>query len=262
MESNTPIQQQEAIEEQLNCITLGLRVTTANDTRLHDWYITHFKKWLDYRGYHILATSFGIHVNAEHPHFHYHLIVTGKLLSNPLASLKRDFDIGKITHEYNTYQDTLVLPKYFTSEKYKGRINISLQMKHHINIGTDIFNFLQYPFKEGVTNSKYNYNLDEYGGQSQLQEKAIAIYQSAKRELEKKKKKEDKDLGEWEKLVKYLDEFHPDRLEQVQRFCLTYYKSLTKKPPSIRYMIDQAERYSFYRGIIDFDSIIANFRRF
>ncbi len=214
MELNDPIEQ-EVIEEKLNCISIGLRVTVANDPSLHDWYIRHFRKWLLYREYQIVAASFGIHLNAQTPHIHYHVVVTGKILSNPLASLKRDFMIGKIEHDFNTYQDTLEFPKSFISGTYKGRINLSLQMKSHIDIGEDVFNFLQYPFKEGLTNSKYNYNLDEYGGQSQLQEKAIAIYQSKQRELAQKKKKEEKDLSEWEKLVKYLDEFRPDRMEQV-----------------------------------------------
>jgi len=261
MELNNP-NNQSTTEEQLNCITIGLRVTVINDERIHDWYITHFRKWLLYRKYQISGASFGIHLNAEHPHIHYAVVATGKLLSNPLATLKRDFDLGKVQTEYNTKQDTLGLPAFFTAAKYKGRINISLQMKNHISIGEDVFNFLQYPFKEGLTNSKYNYNLDEFGGQSQLQEKSIAIYQARRKELEKKKKKEEKDLSEWDKLVKYLDNLELETHYQVHLFCLTYYRSLEKKPPSLNYMRDQAEKYSFLRRIIEDEEIIANSRRF
>ncbi len=134
---------------------------------------------------------------------------------------------------------------------------MSLRMTHQ-NDGCQHFRYLQYPLKEGITVPQYNYNLDDYGGYEQLKTNAVAEYTHALNALKQKEEKKEKQLTEWQKLVQTLDEQRPTDFEQVFRQILHFHKTAEGKPPTIRCMRDNAERYSFMRSIISFDDIITN----
>jgi len=220
-----------------------------------DFYMNQFTRWLKYRDYTIESSSFGLHKNTGNDHFHYHLITHGKPLSNPLGTMKRDFEVGKVETFWKTKQECKEYPKTFTKNLYKGRINMSLRMTQNTD-GCQDFRFIQYPLKEGLTVHKYNHNLDDFGGYDQLKTNAVAEYTHALNAAKQKEEKKEKQLTEWQELVILLDKREPTDFEQVFRTILYHYKTESKKPPTIRCMKDNAERYSFMRGIITIEEII------
>jgi len=254
------IEQTSIVKEIHNCITVGLRVHCPNEKDIHEWYLDHFMKWLKYRKYVLLAASCGVHTNTTEDHIHYHCVVKGQTLANPLATMKRDFEIGKVQTEYKYDLYSRELPSSFIDGKYKNRINMSLSFKVQTDIGKDVMNFLQYPFKEGNTILERNYNLDEYGGQDQLQAQAIAIYQASQHQQQKKELKVKKDKSEWQVICDLLDLNQPQDLDQVEYLVLNHYKSLESKPPTIRFMLDLAERYAFKKGILEIRHIVGRRR--
>lgn len=239
-----------------NCMTIGLRVHCPNDSDIQDWYIGHFKDWLNYRNYVLLGSSVGIHINTGEHHFHYHCLVQGRLLSNPLDTMKRDFNLGKVPLYYKSQADVRKLPDKFLGGRYKSRLNMSLTMKVQTDIGKDVFRFLQYPLKEGRTLSDHLYNLDEYGGLDELMAKATAEYEIAQAKRVKELAKKEKDKSDWEKIVGYLAQLRPSNVREVAFHILIYYKSQDTKPPTVKFMFDLADRYSFKYGIYTFDELI------
>lgn len=250
------IQKTDIKKEIHNCITIGLRVHCENDSDIQDWYIGHFKDWLKYRDYVLLASTMGIHINTGEHHFHFHCVVQGHLLKNPLATMKRDFDLGKVPLTYKSNAMVKSLPDNFVGGKHKSRINLSLKMVVQIDIGKDVFRFLQYPLKEGRTLQHHNLNIDEYGGVDALMTKAQAEYEVAQAKHVKELAKKEKDKSDWEKIVEYLGQLRPSNVREVAFHVLTYYKSQDTKPPTVKFMFDLADRYSFKYGIYTFDEMI------
>jgi len=220
-----------------------------------DFYVKHFNEWLEYRHLPVQNSSFGLHKNTGNEHFHYHIVSYGNNLSNPIATLKRDFELGKVKISYKNRKDSMEHPKTFTKNLYKGRINMSLRITS-ISDMDQAFRFLQYPLKEGITCKEYNYKLDEFGGYEQLKTNAVAEYTHACNAAKQKEKKKETALSEWQQLVEMLDSEWPSEFDEVFRKILFHYKTESKKPPTIRYMRDCAERYSFMRGIISINEII------
>lgn len=129
-------------------LCIGLRVHVEDSKLLHKFYLDNFRRWLDYRKYTIINYTAGVHTNTANPHIHIHYIAEGKKLSNPIATMKRDFT-EKLGTMYPNVPKAIrdEMPKGFTTEKYKGRINMSLQIKDLEE--NNIERFLQYPLKEG-----------------------------------------------------------------------------------------------------------------
>lgn len=238
-----------------NCITIGLRVHCENDSDIQEWYIGHFKDWLKYRDYNLLASTMGIHINTGEHHFHYHCLVQGQLLKNPLATMKRDFELGKVLLRYKSRNDGK-FPNSFIGGKHKSRINLSLKMVVQTDIGKDVYRFLQYPLKEGRTLPSQLYNIDEYGGLDELMTKAQAEYEVAQAKRVKELAKKEKDKSDWDKIVGYLEQLRPSNVREVAFHILTYYKAQDTKPPTVKFMFDLADRYSFKYGIYTFDELI------
>ncbi|AXH74951.1 MAG: putative replicase [Cressdnaviricota sp.] len=239
-----------------NCITIGLRVHCENDSDIQEWYINHFKDWLKYRDYNLLASTMGIHINTGEHHFHYHCVVQGQLLKNPLATMKRDFELGKVPLQYNTRSAVEKLPTSFIGGKHKSRINLSLKMVVQTDIDKNVFRFLQYPLKEGRTLPSQLYNIDEYGGLNELMTKAKAEYEVAQAKRVKELAKKEKDKSDWDKIVEYLGQSRPSNVKEVAFHILTYYKNQDTKPPTVKFMFDLADRYSFKYGIQTFEELI------
>jgi hypothetical protein len=219
--------------------------------------MNQFTRWLKYRDYKINSSSFGVHKNTGNEHFHFNIESHGKPLSNPLATMKRDYETGKVDTYWKTPEECKTYPKTFTKNLYKGRINMSLRITQN-NDGDQLFRFLQYPLKEGLTVHKYNHNLDDFGGYEQLKTNAVAEYTHCLNAAKQAEDKKEKQLTEWQELVILLDKREPTDFDQVFRSILYHYKTEAKKPPTIRCMKDNAERYSFMRGIISIEDIICN----
>lgn len=232
---------------------LGFRVHCDDDEDVVEWYIHHFKLWLECANIHMLASSCGIHKNTESHHFHYNLVVESEVMyKRPLEALKYAFDKGKIKLHYPN-RDTSHFPKSFHLNKYKKQCNLSLQCNP---LSQEVpARWLQYPLKEGLGIERYFSN--PYGlDYKQLTLNAKAEYAAV---MEKKKREETKEAASqdsWKFMVEYLDKMSPDTPAMVLRHILIHFKALEDKPPTIRHMVDMAERYSFKRGILDFDTII------
>uniref|UniRef100_UPI0040488496 hypothetical protein n=1 Tax=Shewanella sp. TaxID=50422 RepID=UPI0040488496 len=237
----------------LKTILLGFRVHCDDNEDVREWYIKHFQLWLDFANIKILASSCGIHRNTESHHFHYNIVAaTSKIYKRPCKALLYAFETGKIQLHYPN-RDTSHFPKSFHLNKYKKQCNISLQCnpcEEEIPA-----RWLQYPLKEGIGMESYFSN--PYGlDYKQLTLNAKAEYAAV---MEKKKKEEAKEAASqdsWKFMVEYLDKLGPDSPAKVLRHVLTHFKALDDKPPTVRHMVDMAERYSFKRGILDFDTII------
>ncbi|WP_445729831.1 MULTISPECIES: hypothetical protein [Pseudomonadota] len=235
-------------------ILLGFRVHCDDDSDVIEWYINHFHLWLEFANITILASSCGIHRNTASHHFHYNLVAsTHKIYKRPLKALTYAFETGKIQLHYPN-RNTDHLPKSFHLNKHKKQCNLSLQCTP-LDETESPARWLQYPLKEGLGIEEYFSN--PYGlDYTQLTLNAKAEYAAV---MEKKKKEEAKEQAasdSWKFMVDYLDKLAPDSTEKVLRHVLLHFKDLEEKPPTIRYMVDMAERYSFKRGILSLDTII------
>ncbi len=246
----------------MNQIFCSLRITCPNSIQLHSWYILNFNKWLSHRGYKLINHTYGVHLNTEVAHFHYHLVIEGKKkLSNPLATLKQDFGYQttqKLFEEYQSQCAANELPKSFIGQEYKSKINMSVQMK---NVTDDAGKkrFLQYPLKEGNTDEKHNclqglpYDIIEIMSLSK------AEYLASNLVREKKEKSEEKSKSEWSTLVEHISNKHPESIGQVFRETTLYYLDNWEKPPTFKFLSDQAERYCIKTGLLSIEFMESKF---
>lgn len=229
---------------------VSIRVTCDNLPALQDWYVANFERWLEYRNYKIINNTYGVHLNTESPHFHYHLVVEGKKsLSNPLATLKQDYGFGttsKVDIIYLT--NPANFPTSFIGQEYKGKINMSVKITEEKPLTQK--RFLQYPLKEGNTDEKHinlhglPYALDE------LKAFAKSEYESALLKRKQKEQKEEKTKSEWEELLAHYEKHKPENLGEVYRQTHLYYLENWNKPPTYKFISDQAERYSIKIGLL------------
>jgi len=63
-------------------------------------------------------------------------------------------------------------------------------------------------------------------------------------------------MRNWDKIVEYLGQLRPSNVREVAFHILTYYKSQDTKPPTVKFMFDLADRYSFKYGVVTFDELI------
>lgn len=235
-------------------LAIGLRVHVEDENLLHKFYLDNFLSWLKFRKYNLINYTAGIHTNTANPHIHIHFIAEGKKLSNPIATLKRDFR-EKMPVEYPNIPKELrdKLPRSFIGQTYKGRINMSLQIKDLEE--NNIERFLQYPLKEGklirtdLGEDKVNAIMEI----AQLEYKNSLAKQANKEQKEKEKE------NEWDKMCEYLDKEKPQDIRQIFRELIQYYREWNK-PPTMKFIFDTAERYAFKKGIIDVDYLMNKFR--
>lgn len=234
-------------------LCIGLRVHVEDSKLLHKFYLDNFRRWLDYRMYTIINYTAGVHTNTANPHIHIHYIAEGKKLSNPIATMKRDFT-EKLGTMYPNVPKAIrdEMPKGFTTEKYKGRINMSLQIKDLEE--NNIERFLQYPLKEGQL---IDTDLDLVKVKT-LTEIAQTEYKNSLAKQASKDRKEKEKESEWDKMVTELDKNNPTTIEQVFRELIVYYRTWNK-PPTMKFIFDTAERYAFKKGIIDINYLLMKF---
>jgi len=231
-------------------LAIGLRVHLKHQVSLGEFYVDNFHAWLKYRGYEIVDCTSGFHLNTEAPHIHIHVVAKGKLLSNPIASLKRDYNMNKILTRLPKYRD--YEENNFTGQTYKNKINMSLQMKTLEE--KDLKRYLQYPLKEqNCLTSSLTAEETE-----QLMELAHTEYLASKRRRETEQKHEEKKLSEWQELVKIVDEFQPGDIEEAFRKIIEHYKKW-EKPPTMKFIWDQTQRYCIKKNLITTDQIVNHF---
>lgn len=230
-----------------------------NEACLH-WYIDNFTNWIKFRKYTICKMTAGIHLNAKSEHIHVHYEVDGtSLLANPIQSFKYDYKNERISKIYNLEQkDLKTIPKDILGERYLGRINISLKMVAK-NSDLDGVRFLQYPLKEKLVIATSHINNDEL---EHLVKNASVEYENSLQKQKNKELKEEKSMSEWEELIELIECPYKDgkvweinTQSDVARCVLQYFKQ-RKKPPTIKYMFDLAERLSFKLGIISIDELL------
>lgn len=236
-------------------LAIGLRVHVENCPKLHDFYLTNFRNWLNFRKYKLINYTAGIHLNTANPHIHIHFIAEGKKLSAPIDTLKRDFNKRLGTQfPLETFEERAKwgCPLNMVSEKYKGKINMSLQIKDLEEHNID--RFLQYPLKEGRLISS-DLPLVKLNA---LMEVAQTEYQNSLAKQANHERKEKEKESEWEKMCETIDQQEPTTLRQVFRELIEYYREWNK-PPTMKFIYDTAERYAFKKRIIDVDYLMRKF---
>jgi uncharacterized short protein YbdD (DUF466 family) len=237
---------------------VGIRIHVKNDQEEQDWYIDNLIKWLEYRKYTIIKYTIGAHINTSNEHIHIHLYVSGKKLSNPIATMKRDYETGKITTEYKNVEQTKKY-KTVTGDMYKGKINMSIQMKTIKETDeNDIERYLQYPLKEGLV-LRTNLPPDEA---KQLQMNAKAEYAAAKQKQLEREKKEKKGMSDWEEFVNHLDQYQPETIRKAYRIAIEYYRAKYDKPPTGKVIADNTERYCIKRNILTTEQLVERYLSF
>jgi len=237
----------------MDTILISLRCHYDKEQDIH-WYILNWKNWLEYRDYTVTASSFGIHKNSGNFHFHFHCIALGKMITNSIATLQRDFNMGKVKTTLDPTRHSNLTN--FVGQKYKNKINMSVKLTRVTDINDDVTNYLQYPLKEGLSLQKYNHGLEEYGGYEELLSAAKGIYKAALYKQQKEKEREENKLTEWQQLVNHLDKHSgADTFIKIFREVLLYHRVQDKKPPTIRAMRDNAERYCFIKEILTLEDI-------
>lgn len=231
-------------------LAIGLRVHLKHQETLGRFYEDNFLAWLRFREYEVQHHTSGFHLNTEAPHIHIHVVAKGKALSNPIASLKRDYNMNKILTRLPKYRD--FEETNFTEQKYKNKINMSLQMK--VLDEKDLKRYLQYPLKEKNLLSSTLCEEET----THIMEMAHTEYLASKRRRETEQRHEEKKMTEWQELVKTVDEFQPENLEEAFRKIIEYYKKW-EKPPTMKFMWDQAQRYAIKKNLLTTDQIVNHF---
>lgn len=247
------VEQEPSREETL----IGIRIHVKNKEELQDWYIDNILEWIKYRKYEIINYTIGAHINTGNEHIHIHMHVKGKKLSNPIATLKRDYEKGNVTTYSKNMKQTEELPKTIIDGKYKNKINISIQMKT-TNEENDIKRYLQYPLKEGLV-LRTNLPPDEA---KQLQMNAKAEYAAAKQKQLEREKKEKKGMSDWEEFVNHLDQYQPETIRKAYRIAIEYYRAKYDKPPTGKVIADNTERYCIKRNILTTEQLVERYLSF
>lgn len=242
----------------MSSLCIGIRIHAENNRPLQEYYLDNMLHWIEYRKYDSPTYVAGIHLETENPHIHIHIITKGKALSNPIATMKRDYQMGKVPTSVPGYKD-YEYPESVIGQTYKGRINMSIQMtelEENESLQQNITRFLQYPLKEGL---ELRSNIDT----KELKENAMKEYKESKEKHERlkteKQKKEAKELSEWVKFSNYLDEQQPINLEEAFRHAIHYYRTNYDKPPTGKLMIDNAERYCIKHGILSYEDLVQKY---
>lgn len=238
---------------------IGIRIHVPNNERHQIWYQENIFNWLKFRKYTIQRYVVGSHINTGNEHIHIHVETQGgKKLSNPIATMKRDYELGKILTEYRCKEDMKEFIPIHKGE-YKGRINISIQMTQlNISQEKDIERFLQYPMKEGIVVAT---NLPQEIA-TQLECNAKAEYATALAKQEKIKTKEKKNLSDWQEFVNHLDKEDPKSIRQAYRIAILYYIEKYDKPPTGKVIADNTERYSIKRGLLSTEQLVEKYMAF
>lgn len=241
-------------------LSFRVHVNCQDNQPCLNWYIDNFTNWIRFRKYTICKMTAGIHLNAkaEHIHVHYEVEGTG-LLSNPIQSFKYDYKNERLSKIYNLEQkDLKTIPKDILGERYLGRINISLKMVAK-NTDLDGVRFLQYPLKEKLVVATFGITEQEL---EKLLKNASEEYEISLQNQKKKELKEEKSMSEWEELIELIEcPYQNGKIVEittqadVARCVLQYFKE-RKKPPTIKYMFDLAERLSFKLGIISIEELL------
>lgn len=250
-------------------LCIGIRIHVINETPIQDYYLDNLLSWLKYREYDVESYTAGIHIATENPHIHIHCLARGKLLSNPVATFKRDYQLNKLPTILGEglnypYPDSLI------GQKYKGKINLSIQMKEHVhpeddgNCLTNLIDslngrrYLQYPLKEGLP-LRHSGNLTKEFIE-ELMKNAQQEYKEAQERYEVKQqykeRKEAKELSEWAKLCDYLDGESCKDLTMTFMHALVYYRTNYDKPPTGKLICDNAERYCIKHDILSIDELV------
>lgn len=246
---------------------IGFRCHCTDDVEERLWYIYHFNKWLDSIGVKVLASTAGIHRNSEAHHFHYNVYAfTPETYKRPQKALLYAYENAKLTVEYKNEHLKDRLPKTMHLGKNKKMSNISVQWNVPEDPVREIERYLQYPLKEGDPIRQHcvipAYDRDKHDNPipvlnlEQMTLNAKAEYAAVMEKRKKDEKKEAENKEGWKFMVEYLDKMNPQDIQTTIRYVLTHYKALDEKPPTIRCMVDMAERYAFKKGILDINQII------
>lgn len=253
--------------------TIGIRIHADNEQPIQEYYLNNMLHWLQYRKYDIQYYTAGIHLDTENPHIHIHAVAytmeegakPAKALSNPVATMKYDYAKDKV----GIVEGTAVGYEYPNSpvgQKYRNtnRINISIQMTDQgsgdegaMVAEANINRWLGYPLKEGRLLQSNHPSVEE------LMKRANEEYIEAKakydKEQTKKEIKEARETSEWEKYCNYLDEKNVLTLEDAFRHSVRYYRENYNKPPTGKYIADNAERYCIKHEILTEEHLIQKY---
>lgn len=240
-------------------ISFRVHVNCQNNQPCINWYIDNLTNWIEFRKFTICKMTAGIHLNAKSEHIHVHYEVEGSsILANPIQSFKYDYKNQRISQIYNLEQkDLKTIPKDILGERYLGRINISMKMVAK-NTDLDGVRFLQYPLKEKLVIATKGITSNEL---ESLVKNASLEYEHACQKQKQKELKEEKSMSEWEELIELIEcPYKKGGMEintqyDVAKCVLQYFKE-KKKPPTIRYMLDLAERLSFKLGILGIEELL------
>lgn len=248
-------------DSSMDLIAIALRVHLVENEDPKTEYLEPFLEWLEYKKFRVHAYTAGKHINTNNPHIHIHLVCSqGKIYTNPIFTMKTDYNNNKVGN------------KKFISRKYKGKINMSLQMNVLVKVKTK--GFLQYPLKEiEQLPDERLVGYDLANTIWTIEELCLAANIEYKRALagrEKKEIKEKEKLTEWEELIEYMDKQIYDTtlqwygetniLGEVLKLLVIYYRQRAK-PPSMKLIWDRTEQYCFHKGYIGEEYIMYKFRR-
>ncbi len=175
---------------------------TANDTI--EYYIYNIKNYLKTKGYDIVASIGGLHINSNQPHIHYHLVITGdKYPKNWIQNWKYHFTHNQpITPDWTAEQIETCSVKLNCKKEGKSKIQISIQ-GNKCATPDDMERFLAYPIKEGKNIVSCLYNLDS--SLYYLTEMGTGLYKKALAQKKIKDKSSAKKLSVYTQVNDFLD---------------------------------------------------------
>lgn len=212
-------------------------------------YIQNLLHWMFYRKIKILLKTFGVHNESQRVHFHFHCVVQfpGKPLSNPLATIKRDIEVGNFCPSYSMYEQPLLI---------RPRC-IGIQIKDR-NPEDDI-KVLGYPLKEYETYEEIPLAYNTYYTELDLENlriEANSIFKHSKKIRIIKDKVERKSENIWVEINTILDKHNPSSPKGACRILLTYYREKKKRPPFPSHLAKLSELYCFKKNITDVEDIL------
>lgn len=222
----------------LNCLKIRVNIDTDEEV---EKYISVLNSWIStLQLYPYEQYTAGIHDNAKHKHFHYHILLRQENI--PKELLNPSYYFAHKQYGYLIKKKGLKdFPKY--SIKVESVYTDDLQP----NIDTAINKFLRYPLKEGKPLSTFcSFSTSTLAGMCSTAEEEFRF---AQEQADKNRLAEENKITKWNQIRDHLDglgiEVADDPAEIWIR--ISKYMSADTIPPTFKTIDTMTERYVIYK---------------
>lgn len=234
-----------------------------SDPQLIEYYLINIKNYLKERHYNILCMTGGLHLEASHPHVHLHFILTAfNMAKTRPTQYWKDYWGGKkhigivepVFNDPHYHQGYPCLVSYL----HRSQCNISIKSTKIDKIRDTNPSkecpkrFLAYPLKEQTKVAVISLPEDVV---KCLMIQGNGEYAVAKIKSKKELEKKQKSLGEYAKIVGFLDEQFPKPMHVDCKECAIAVLEHIKKTRGDykdhlhpRGIINSVQKYCFHRG--------------